>query len=120
MKIAVTTTGDNLDAPLDGRFGRAASFLIFDTETETFTIMPNLQNMQAAQGAGVQAGQNVAGSGADALITGHVGPKAFAVLQAAGVKIYLADLPTVREALAAWREDRLSTTNGADRSGHWS
>jgi predicted Fe-Mo cluster-binding NifX family protein len=120
MKIAVTTTGDNLDAPLDARFGRAASFLIFDTETETFLIMPNAQNMQAVQGAGVQSGQSVAGSGAEALITGHVGPKAYAVLQAAGVKVYLADLPTVREAIAAWRDGRLNATDGADRSGHWS
>ncbi|NLC71368.1 MAG: dinitrogenase iron-molybdenum cofactor biosynthesis protein, partial [Desulfuromonadaceae bacterium] len=36
MKIAFTTSGENLDAPVDSRFGRAARFLLFDLDKKTF------------------------------------------------------------------------------------
>jgi predicted Fe-Mo cluster-binding NifX family protein len=36
MKIALTTSGNDLNAPLDSRFGRAPKFLIYDMETKTF------------------------------------------------------------------------------------
>lgn len=119
MKIAITCSGANLDAPLDPRFGRAASFLIYDTETEQTRVIPNQQNMQAAQGAGIQAGQTVAGAGATALITGNVGPKAFRVLEAGGVTVYLADQITGREAVAALQAGRLKPTSAPNRPGHW-
>ena len=32
MKIAFSTSGNYLNAPLDTRFGRAAKFLIYDDE----------------------------------------------------------------------------------------
>lgn len=55
MKVAFTTSGDNLGAPLDSRFGRAPKFLIYDLETNTFDVVDNRQNLNAAQGAGIQA-----------------------------------------------------------------
>ena len=33
MKIAVTSTGTELDSPVDPRFGRAAFILIVDSDT---------------------------------------------------------------------------------------
>ncbi|MBN1423959.1 NifB/NifX family molybdenum-iron cluster-binding protein [Candidatus Fermentibacteria bacterium] len=119
MRVACTTSGDTLDAPLDTRFGRAPKFLVYDTESGEFTVLDNAQNLQAAQGAGVQAAQFVAQAGADALITGHCGPKAFRVLQAAGVVVYNADLPTVGEALEALKLGRLHEAEGADVESHW-
>jgi len=120
MKIAITCNSDSLDAPVDPRFGRAASFLIFDTETEQTRLVPNEQNRQATQGAGIQAGQTVVDAGVSALITGNVGPKAFRVLEAGGVKVYLADQVTCREAIAALQAGRLESTSAANRPGHWS
>ena len=80
MKIAITTSGNDLNAPLDSRFGRAPKFLIYDLEAKTFEIIDNEQNLNAAQGAGIQSAQNIARLGAKALVTGHCGPKAFRVL----------------------------------------
>jgi len=36
MKVAISTTGQTLDAPLDPRFGRARNFLVYDLEQKTF------------------------------------------------------------------------------------
>ena len=50
MKIAVTIAGDGPEAAIDRRFGRAARFLILDTDTETYSLHDNSQNLDAAQG----------------------------------------------------------------------
>ena len=119
MKIVFTTSGDNLGAPLDSRFGRAPKFLVYDLENDTFEIVDNRQNLNAAQGAGIQSAQTVAGLGANALVTGHCGPKAFRVLLTAGVKIFNTDAKTVAEALEQYREGKLSESKSADVEGHW-
>jgi predicted Fe-Mo cluster-binding NifX family protein len=119
MKIAITTSGKDLNGPLDGRFGRAPKFLIYDLEANTFEIVDNEQNLNAAQGAGIQSAQNIARLGAGALITGHCGPKAFRVLQAAGVKIYNTSAVTVAEALDQYRAATIAEATSADVEGHW-
>ncbi len=118
MKIAFTTSGDNLEAPLNPSFGRAPKFLIYDLEIDNFTVIDNNQNLNAAQGAGVQSGQTVANSGAQCLISGHCGPKAFRVLSTAGIKIYYCDAVSVGAALALFREGKLSEALSPDVDGH--
>ena len=119
MKIVFATSGAGLDAPLDGRFGRAPKFLVYDLDTNTFELIDNRQSLNAAQGAGIQAAETVARSGAKALVTGHCGPKAFRVLSVAGVKIYNTDAPTVAAALEEYRAGRLTEAVSADVEGHW-
>jgi predicted Fe-Mo cluster-binding NifX family protein len=119
MKIAFSTSGGDLGAPLDTRFGRAAKFLVYDTETKDFTVIDNAQNLNAAQGAGIQSAQNVAASGARALVSGHCGPKAFRVLSAAGVKAYTSKAATVAEALEQFLAGTLAELKSADVEGHW-
>jgi predicted Fe-Mo cluster-binding NifX family protein len=119
MKIAVTTSGTDLNAPLDTRFGRAAAFLIFDTDSGEFTIEPNEQNLNAAQGAGIQAAQNVAATGAEAIVSGHCGPKAFRILNASNIAIYTSNATTVQEAIDQFNAGKLTKAESADVEGHW-
>lgn len=119
MKIAVTCTGSDIEAPLDPRFGRAAGFMLYDTETGDTTYLANAQNVNAAQGAGIQAAQNVVAAGTHAVVTGHCGPKAFRVLSASGVTVYTGVAGTVGEALAKFRRGELSGAATPDVEGHW-
>lgn len=119
MKIAFTTAGNDLSAPLDSRFGRAPKFLIYDLDIGTYEVMDNQQNLNAAQGAGIQSAQNIARLGVVALITGHCGPKAFRVLQAADIKIFNCDAATVCDALDMYRSCKLREAAEADVEGHW-
>jgi predicted Fe-Mo cluster-binding NifX family protein len=119
LKIAFTTSGSDLGAALDSSFGRAPKFLIYDLERETFEVVDNQQNLNAAQGAGIQSAETVARLGANALVTGHCGPKAFRVLAAAGIKIYNTDASSVAEALEQFRSGELKETGSADVEGHW-
>ena len=119
MKIVFTTSGNDLEAPLDTRFGRASFFLVYDLETDGFEVVDNTQNLNAAQGAGIQAAENVVRLGAQAIVTGHCGPKAFRVLKAAGIRIYNTDAPTVAQALEQYRNGSIRESSSADVEGHW-
>jgi predicted Fe-Mo cluster-binding NifX family protein len=119
VKVAFTTSGNDLNAPLDSRFGRAAKFLVYNLDTNIFTVIDNQQNLNAAQGAGIQSAGTVARSGAKALVTGHCGPKAFRVLSAAGIKVYTTDAATVEEALERFRTGKLAMALSGDVEAHW-
>lgn len=119
MKIVFTTSGSDLNAPLDSRFGRSPKFLVYDLESETFEVVDNQQNLNAAQGAGIQSAEAAARLGGKALVTGHCGPKAFRVLLAAGIKIFNTDARTVAEALEHYRAGKLTEAKSADVEGHW-
>jgi len=101
MKIAVSTTGDNLDAQMDPRFGRCAYFIIVDSETMDFEVLDNTA-AQAGSGAGIQAAQMVGNSGAEAAVAGNFGPNAFGALSGAGLALYQVPAGgTVRQAVEA-------------------
>ena len=119
MKIVITAQGDNLDTKVDLRFGRAKNFIIFDTESDTYECIDNIQNLNAIQGAGIQAAQNVANTGAEAIITGSCGPKAFRVLSAASIKVYTGGADTVRECIEMFRNGKLKESTEANVPGHW-
>jgi len=119
MRVAVTAQGSGLDSQVDARFGRAKFFVIVDTETGESSSADNTQNLNAAQGAGIQAGRNVVELGVKAVITGHVGPNAFATLQAGGVAVYTGATGTVADAIEQFKAGKLKQSTGADVEGHW-
>jgi predicted Fe-Mo cluster-binding NifX family protein len=119
MIIAVSTEGKTMNALIDDRFGRASGFIIFNTETGSHEYRDNTQNLNAAQGAGIQSAKTVIDAGAAVLITGNVGPKAHAALAAGDIEIYLKNGGTVSEAIEDYRSGSLLKTNMANVEGHW-
>lgn len=119
MKVVVTTKGEGSESKLDPRFGRAAGFLLIDTESGESLSVDNSKSIQAAQGAGIKAAEVVSKLGAECLITGHCGPKAFRALHAAGIKIYTCTSDTVAEALAQLEAGELNRAGSPDVGGHW-
>lgn len=119
MKIAISATGKEMSSNLDPRFGRAKVFMVVDVDTNASEAHDNTQNLNAAQGAGIQAGETVARLGAKAIVTGNVGPKAFRVLNAAGIKVYLAGEGTVNDAVRRFKAGELKEASTANVEGHW-
>ena len=119
MKIAISATGKEMSGNVDPRFGRAKYFILVDTETNASTAHDNTQNLNAAQGAGIQAGETVARLEAGAVITGNVGPKAFRILNAAGIKVYLCGQMSVTDAVQKLKTGELKEASAANVEGHW-
>ena len=121
MKVAISAQGNDIEALVDPRFGRARWFIIADAETGEWQAHDNSANVEAGGGGGAQAGSTVALRGAEAVITGNVGPNAHKVLAAAGIVIYRAgNGVNVRDALAALQRGDLVTLQAPTVSGHWS
>lgn len=108
MKVVVSSLGTTLDDSVDERFGRAAHLLVCDTETLQIDVRDNNANRNALQGAGLGAAETVAGSGASTVITGHLGPKAYRALKMADVEGFCGTGMTVREAIEAHADGRLT------------
>ena len=119
MRISITAAGEDLDAKLDPRFGRAQHFIIADPECMAFEVVENRQNLELPQGAGIQAGMTIADQKVDVLITGHCGPKAFKVLQKAGIQIMTGAHGTVADVIAQFKDGKLKAATAADVEGHW-
>ncbi len=119
MKVAVTSQGLDVYSSIDPRFGRAKCFVVVDTESGQMTAVDNSVNVNALQGAGIQAGRKVVELGAAAVITSHVGPKAFATLQAGGVKVYTGASGTVGDAVEQFKAGKLKLAASGDVEGHW-
>ncbi len=119
MKVVVTSMGEGVDSEVDPRFGRASKFVLVDTETSETTSADNSAGVDATHGAGVQAAETISRLGAECLITGHCGPKAFRALQAAGIEVYTGASGTVTEAIEQLRSGDLQRSGGPDVGGHW-
>ena len=119
MKIIVSSIGENLDSEVDPRFGRAPMFLFVDTDTGETESVDNSSGANATQGAGIQAAETVSRLGAECLLTGHCGPKAFRTLKAAGIKVYTGAYGTIAEAIEQLKSGELHLSSGPDVGGHW-
>ena len=119
MKIAVSATGNTLDSDLDARFGRAACFIVVNPEDLSFEVVENTQNLNAAQGAGIQAAKTVADKGVDAVLTGNCGPKAYAVLEQAKIPVITGVSGSIKEAVEQYKKGGLAAAAGPNVNGHW-
>lgn len=119
MRIAVTSKEDTLSAEVDPLFGRTKYFLLVDTETSAFEVVENHQQLELAQGAGIQAAQSLARHQPHVVITGNCGPNAFRTLQAAGIQVVVGVSGRVTAAIRAYLDGKLQPAVAANVKGHW-
>lgn len=120
MKFAVSTQGPDADSLVDPRFGRAHYFRVVDCENGQQTVVDNEAGINAVQGAGIGAVRTLANLGIQAVITGHVGPKAWTALQAAHIEVYGVSGETVDQAMKAFMAKQLTPLTHPNVQGHWS
>ncbi len=119
MKVAISSSGKDLNSQIDPRFGRCAYFLIVNTSDMSFEVFDNESGVLGG-GAGIQSAQFVASKGAKAVITGNCGPNAVNTLYAAGIQVFLGNTGTVAEALDNYKNGNLTpakTANVPDQNG---
>jgi predicted Fe-Mo cluster-binding NifX family protein len=118
MKIAIPASSDKLEANLDPRFGRCQYFLVVDSDSMDFNAIPN-DSINAAHGAGIQAAQIIANMGVDVVITGNVGPNAFNVLFASGIKIVTGASGSIKDVIEKFKSGQLKEVKNPTVGGHF-
>ncbi len=101
MKIAISSTGGSLSAQVSEKFGRAQYFLIVDSDTMKFDVVPN-PYIGELSGVGPHTASLIAKHGAEVVLTGACGPNAKAALESAGVKVVTGISGTVSEAVKGY------------------
>jgi predicted Fe-Mo cluster-binding NifX family protein len=119
MLVAISTQGMDLNAEVDPRFGRARNFILVDTLTMEHEVVENTQSLHLAQGAGIQAAQNILAHHPEVVLTGNCGPKAFRVLQAGKVKVVVGVKGKISNALRDFVEGKFAPASNANVEGHW-
>lgn len=105
-KIAISSSGDQVESPVVHNFGRAPYFALFDESGEV-SVYAN-PGLDAMGGAGVKAAQSVVNSGVNTVITGKVGPRAEDVLKEAGIKVFIChDSLSVKDAFEFYKNGKL-------------
>jgi len=117
MKIAITSSGLDLQSQVDPRFGRCAYFILVETDTDEFEAIEN-SNVQGMGGVGIQSGQIMADRGVKTVLTGSCGPNAFQTLQAAGIKVITGATGTIQEAIDKFKSGELKAISQANASAH--
>ena len=116
--VAVSSEGPSLDDRVDPRFGRAAGFVVVDLNTMEHRYVDNGQSQVMAQGAGIQAAELIVQAGANCLLTGFVGPKAFQALTAAKIKVgQNLDGLTVGQAVERFKNGQVEMAQTPNRMG---
>ncbi len=110
MKICISSTGNSVDSTMDPRFGRAAYFVITNTDSMESEIIPN-SAANSGGGAGITSGQLMVDKGVEAVITGNVGPNAMNVLKAAKIEIYRGESVSVQENVEKFKKGLLGKIN---------
>ncbi len=119
MKIAVTAQGPLMSDQVDPRFGRAQYILLVDSESMEFEAFDNSENVNAFQGSGINAASLVCDKGAEVLLTGYCGPKAFKVVEAGGVKVVNDVTGTIKAAVIEFMQGGMEFSDSANAEAHW-
>ncbi len=112
MKILITAKGKTLDSSVDERFGRAAWFLMVDSETMEVLQATENPNLNDEHGVGIKTATFVLEQNPSAVLTKVYGPKAYDVLKEGTAKLYLLKEGTVRETLEAFKAGQLEEFKG--------
>jgi len=119
MKIAISSKGNSIGADIDPRFGRAAYFIIYDLNTDSWEVIDNSENVNRIGGAGVQTATNLIDRDVDYVLTGHCGPNAFRTLKAGNVKVISGIEGQVKEIIEKFKKGDLKESSQPDVEGHW-
>ncbi len=112
MKVAVSSTGKDLNSQVDPRFGRCACFMIVDTDDMTFEAFDN-ENIALSGGAGIQSATFISSQGVVAVLTGNCGPNALKTFSAGHVDVITGQAGTVREAVDRYKKGILQPSTEA-------
>ncbi len=122
MKIAISSTGKDLESEVDTRFGRCSYFIIVEIEDKKIKSTKAIENIASKQagGAGITAAQTVANEKTEAIISTNLGPRAFDVFNQLGINIYQAVPGKVKDTVQKFIEGKLteiSTPTGPQHMG---
>lgn len=111
--VAISASGNDLDACVEPRFGRTRFFILVDPATEDWEPVDNIPNLSSLLDVGILTAKTLTKNRmVETVVTGHCGPKAFKELKEAGVKVFLNARGSLRHVLNKLRLGELKEASG--------
>ena len=106
MRVAISSEGTDLNAPIGHRFGISPYFIIADLDTGQWEVVRN-PGSSGNRGAGVEAILLTISKNVRALLTGYCSPAALRHLESNGIEVTTGLSGTVGAALASYRKGEI-------------
>ena len=111
MKIGISSTGKDLNAQVDQRFGRCDFFIIIQTDDMSFDIFEN-ENKSLTGGAGIKCATFLDSKGVEVVLTGNCGPNAENVFSECGINLITGQSGVVKEVVERYIKDKKTNPSG--------
>ena len=117
MKIILSSIGPDLSFDIDQKFGRCSYLIVYDSSTKDSRVIKNILTREK-QRLGISTGKKVISEGAEVVISGNIGPRAFQTLDSANIPVYLSPIVAGYEALEMFENEELTPVKISTISGH--
>jgi len=115
MKICIPTMGKRgLDESVGEHFGRVPTYTIVDLETDEVKVVPNVSHHMGGQG---DPPEIMAREGVNVMVCQGLGRRAISMFEGFGITVYIGAVGTVRDAVAAFKQDMLQKATVDDACG---
>ena len=111
-----TQENQGLDSSAFAHFGSAPAFIIHNMDTGESKFLEN-NNQHHAHGS-CTPGRALSGESVDVVITGGMGQRAVEMLNAMGIKVYMATAGTVKSNIDALKKQELVELTVHNACGH--
>ena len=118
MKIAISSTGKDLESEVDAKFGRCPYFLIVEIENKEIKNVQAIKNTAAGQRgqAGITSAEIIAKEKVETLITTNLGPRAFSIFEQFEIKIYQGE-GKINDVIQRFIKGELVEIKNSERTG---
>ena len=99
VKVSISTSSSDINGQVNPVFDRCPGHIIAEVEGSEIKSHSFIPNNPLPRGAGISVAQTAIFRKVNAVISGNIGPKAFEVLQQAGIKFYPAPKMNIKEAI---------------------
>lgn len=117
MIIAIPVEKDAKESLVSEHFGRSNYFLIYNTDAKEYRFVKN-SAAKSSGGTGIKAAQIVVDENAEVLVSPQLGQNAADVINEAKIKIYKAQVGTIKENLQALEEEKLKLLSEVHEGYH--
>jgi len=107
MKVAISSQDKRRDSPVEPWLGRAAYFLLVDTDHMIFDAIENESAGGPPDVAEINAARLIIDAGAQAVLTGNCGYEVRRMFADAGIKLFQISPGTVADTVEQFKAGRL-------------
>jgi len=115
MKVCIPTMGKRgLDDSVGEHFGRVPTYTIVDLDTDEVKVVPNVSHHMGGHG---DPPEIMAQEGVNVMVCQGLGRRAISMFEGFGITVYIGAIGTVRDAVAAFKQNRLQKATVDDACG---